>query len=85
MTEQRRLWIEEPGDEETTELSRVTKTWRKQGRPTPGIMAAMKLAPNALANVMRMNNAVTFGGSTLGRVREELIAATTSALNDCFY
>lgn len=85
MSDQRRLWIEEPGDEETKELSRLTKAWRKQGRSTPGIMAALKLAPKVLANVMRMNDAVTFGGSTLGRVREELIAASTSALNDCFY
>ena len=37
------------------------------------------------AGERRMNGAVTFGGSSLGRLREELIAASTSALNDCFY
>lgn len=85
MTNDRRAWITEPGDEDTPELTRVTKTWRNEGRSVPGIMAVMKQAPTTLANVMRMNTAVTFGGSTLGRAREELIAATTSALNDCFY
>ena len=43
------------------------------------------VAPKALQAVMQANMAVSFGGSTLGRRREELIATSVSALNDCFY
>lgn len=85
MMTDKRLWIDEPDDVATLELARVTRRWRDEGREVPAIMAAMKLAPNTLSNVLRMNNAVTFGGSVLGRAREELIATSTSALNDCFY
>jgi hypothetical protein len=85
MTTERRAWIDEPGDEDSPELERATRVWRQRRAPVPGIMAVLKQAPAALATVNRMTNAVSFGGSTLGRVREELIATCTSALNDCFY
>lgn len=78
-------WIKLPDDDATPELSRATASYRKEGRPVPGIMAIMKPSPKAMRAVNQMNNAVTFGGSTLGRHREELIATATSALNDCFY
>jgi hypothetical protein len=51
----------------------------------PGIIAIMKPSPRALSAVNRTNNAVTFGGSTLGRRREELVSTAVSALNDCYY
>jgi hypothetical protein len=51
----------------------------------PSVVAAMKPSPKALKAVLRMNTAVTFGGSSLGRRREEMIASTVSALNHCFY
>jgi hypothetical protein len=78
-------WIRLPEDEETVALKRATKPWRDQGRAVPGIIAVMKPAPRTLRGVMQMNSAVTFGGSRLGRRREELIATATSCLNDCFY
>lgn len=78
-------WIDLPDDEATPQLKRLTSAWRKQGRAVPGIMAIMKPAPRTFRTVNQMNNAVTFGGSTLGRHREELIATVTSALNECFY
>jgi alkylhydroperoxidase family enzyme len=77
-------WIDLPGDEDTRELERVTRKWRQQ-RGVPHVVGVMKPSVPALRGVMAMNNAVTFGGSTLGRRREELIATTVSALNDCFY
>jgi len=76
-------WIELPGDEETPALARLTKPWREEGLPS--VIAAMKHNPGALGHVNRMNNAVTFGGSLLGRREEELIATTVSAYNECFY
>ncbi|MCO4772870.1 MAG: hypothetical protein KDA24_22750 [Deltaproteobacteria bacterium] len=78
-------WIHLPDDEETPALERVTRPYRKQGRPVPAVIAIMKPNPKALRGVLAMNNGVTFGGSVLGRRREELIASVTSALNDCFY
>jgi hypothetical protein len=78
-------WLKLPGDEETPELARTTMPYRREGRPVPAVVAVMKLAPRTLRTVLRMNEAVCFGGSTLGREREELIAVTVSALNDCFY
>lgn len=78
-------WIELPDDEATPELARATKIYRDRGRATPAVIAAMKPNPRALNAVRRMNTAVTFGGSELGRRREELIASAVSALNDCFY
>jgi len=45
----------------------------------------MKHNPAAMRAVLQMNAAVTFGGSTLGQYREELIASVVSGLNECFY
>ena len=79
-------WIDLPADDATPELKRATRQWLvKERRPVPSVIAAMKPAPKTLTAVVRMNTAVTFGGSVLGRRREELIATTVSALNDCFY
>jgi hypothetical protein len=78
-------WIELPGDEDNPELERLTRSYRQQGRPTPAVVAVMKQSPRSLRAVLAMNFTVSFGGSSLGRRREELIAASVSALNDCFY
>lgn len=45
----------------------------------------MKPNPAALRAVLKMNQAVTFGGSSLGRRHEELIATAVLALKECFY
>jgi hypothetical protein len=78
-------WIELPGDEDTPELARLTRRYRVEGRPVPAVVSALKPNPKAMRAILQMNTAVTFGGSTLGRYREELIASTVSALNECFY
>jgi hypothetical protein len=77
-------WLKLPGDTETPELERITRPYREMGE-VPSVVAAMKPSPKALKAVLRMNTAVTFGGSSLGRRREEMIASTVSALNHCFY
>ena len=51
----------------------------------PNIMKCMGLRPEALMGVWRMNMSLTFGASTLGRVREEMLATAVSALNHCHY
>lgn len=79
------VWIDLPGDEATPTLSRLTAHWRKRGLDVPAVVAVMKPSPDTLRTVIRMNDAVSFGGSSLGRRREELIATTVSALGACFY
>ena len=78
-------WIKLPGDEETPELARATKPYRQAGRAVPAVVGVMKPSPKTLRSVLQMNFSVTFGGSSLGRVREETIATAVSAWNDCFY
>jgi hypothetical protein len=78
-------WITLPADDATPKLRRLTETYRRQGRPVPHVVAVLKPAPTTLQAVMRMNQAVTFGGSSLGRAREELVATVTSAVAECFY
>jgi len=77
-------WLKLPGDTETPELERITRSYREAGA-VPSVVAVMKPSPKALKAVLRMNYAVTFGGSSLGRRREEMIAMTVSGLNECFY
>ena len=78
-------WICIPDDDADPAVARAIQPWRAQGRPVPGVIAPMKHAPRTLRGVMAMNNAVTFGGSSLGRRTEELVATTVSAVNECFY
>lgn len=51
----------------------------------PNVIKCMSLRPEALLGVWRMNMGITFGASTLGRAREEMIATAVSALNHCHY
>lgn len=78
-------WLPLPDDQSSPLLTRLTRPWREEGRPVAHVMAVLKLNPSAMRSVFQMNNAVTFGGSTLGRRTEELISTQVSALNDCFY
>ena len=63
----------------------MTKKWRDDGLRVPAVIGIMKPSPATLRGVSQMNQAVTFGGSVLGRRREETIATAVSAINDCFY
>ena len=78
-------WLKLPDDQANPALARLTQPYRNDGRPTPSVIAAMKHNPAAMRAVLQMNAAVTFGGSTLGQYREELIASVVSGLNECFY
>ncbi len=52
---------------------------------TANIMRCMSIDPRMMSAVMELNRVVTFGGSTLTRVQEELIATTVSTINRCRY
>ncbi len=59
-------------------------TKSRNGR-LPGALKSMSLNPEALLAVKHLNNTLTFGASTLGRRREEMIATLVSTMNDCDY
>lgn len=62
----------------------ITKHPLSAGR-VPNIIKCMGLRPEALIGVWRLNMGITFGASTLGRPREEMIATAVSAANRCHY
>jgi AhpD family alkylhydroperoxidase len=78
-------WLTIPGDTETPELEQLTLPWRTRGEQVPPVMAVLKGRPRAFRAVLELNYALSFGASSLGRWREELIAVWVSALNQCFF
>jgi hypothetical protein len=75
-------------DEATGRLAEIYGELKKTplaGGRVPNIMKCMGLRPEALVGVWRLNMGITFGASTLGRRREEMIATAVSALNHCHY
>ena len=54
------------------------------GRVSP-VMQVFSLNPPLLGRVREMNSVITFGGSSLGRRREEMIATLVSSLNGCHF
>jgi hypothetical protein len=74
----------EAGEKLAEIYSEIKKTPLAGGR-VPNIMKCMALRPEALKGVWRLNMSITFGASTLGRRREEMIATAVSALNHCHY
>ena len=48
-------------------------------------MQTLSLNPEGLAGFEKFYHAISAGGSTLGRRREEMIATAVSAWNGCWY
>ena len=51
----------------------------------PNFVRAMSINPTAMQAINQLGDAVSFGASTLTRVREEAIATTVSVINKCRY
>ncbi len=51
----------------------------------PPVLQALSLHPDAMAALTGLNRSITFGGSTLTRVQEEMIATVTAVINACDY
>ena len=51
----------------------------------PNVLAAQSLKPEVLKRMLAYQDLITFGGSSLGRRKEELISFNVSALNKCVY
>lgn len=54
------------------------------GRLSPALQIA-SLSPKAMRALNRLNRTITFGGSRLGRRREEILSVVVSAINGCHY
>lgn len=60
------------------------KKTRKLKQISP-VLLSFGMRPEVLEEVTRLTFQATFGGSTLGRRREEMLATAVSAWNDCHY
>lgn len=56
-----------------------------RGGRLPPVLQIMSLHPEAMDAVNKLNSKISFGGSTLGRRKEEMIATLVSSINDCDY
>lgn len=55
------------------------------GGRVANVISCMGRRPEALLGVWQMNMGITFGASSLGRKREEMLATSVSAVNRCHY
>ena len=58
---------------------------REKDLNLPDVIKVMSINPRAMEAVENMNEAITFGASTLTRVQEEAIATVVSVANKCRY
>ena len=81
-------WIETVAEDEATGQVKATYDGarRQSGRERVGaIIKVFSLRPDLLKARVGFSGAMTFGGSGLGRRKEELIATSISALLHCKY
>jgi len=79
-------WIRVISDAEATgDVKEVYEEVKgKIGRISP-MLQAMSLRPEVLKRVHEMGNAIHFGGSSLGKQLEQMLAVVVSATNGCRY
>lgn len=70
---------------DTAEFYNMLKKAPFFGGRVPNVIKSLSLRPQAMQGVYHMSSAISFGGSSLGRVREEMIATAVSAVNKCHY
>lgn len=79
-------WIRTVGEEEAEGLVKeVYDAWRQAAGFVPNVVKSTSLKPLFTKRFEELRHAITFGGSRLGRRREEMIAVALSALNRCTY
>jgi alkylhydroperoxidase family enzyme len=78
-------WIKTVAEHEAQgRVAEIYAQWSNLGF-VPNIVKALSFRPEVLECVAPLSRTVTFGGSRLGRVREEMIATVVSAINRCHY
>ncbi|HUY18633.1 MAG TPA: hypothetical protein VMV15_05350 [Candidatus Binataceae bacterium] len=81
-------WVKMVGRNEASgslkaEYDRIAAQFADRGGAIPEITAIMSIRPELMIARNTLSNSCTFGGSGLGRLREELIATSISALLNC--
>lgn len=79
-------WIKTVEPEEATgELADIYNKLGASGRPIGNVVRAYSIKPALLKAARDFSHAVTFGGSSLGRRKEELIATVVAGKLRCTY
>ncbi len=79
-------WIQTiPEGEAADVLKEVYDAQAKMLGFVPGIIKSTSLRPDFTQKFEALRLAITFGGSRLGRRKEELVALVVSVLNKCHY
>ncbi len=79
-------WIKTvPDDQAQGKLADAYRDFRERFGIVPNIMQAFSLRPELTDLFARLSTTVTFGGSRLTRVQEEMIATVVSSINRCHY
>lgn len=80
------VWIKTVRPEEASgDLAEVYGELKARGRGIGNVVRAYSVKPSLLRAARTFSYAVTFGGSSLGRRKEELIATVIAAKLRCTY
>lgn len=78
-------WIKTLSPEEDATIKELSGYRVRTHGYWPNVLAAQSLKPEVLKRLLAFQDRITFGGSSLGRRREELISFHVSVLNACGY
>jgi hypothetical protein len=78
-------WVKVVAEEEATGLVKQIYQRSKRGSVQSEVVKVFSLRPELMDLRVRFGDRMTFGGSGLGRYREELIAVSISAICQCRY
>lgn len=79
-------WVEMVAPEDATGLvKRIYESGRQGKKQQSEIVTVFSLKPEIMDLRVRFGDRMTFGGSGLGRFREELISVSISAACECRY
>lgn len=79
-------WIKTIRPEDATgALKEAYDELKSQGKPVGSLVSAYSLKPAFLRASRDLSHTVTFGGSSLGQRKEELIAMVVAAQLKCTY
>jgi alkylhydroperoxidase family enzyme len=78
-------WIRELSPQEDPAIKEMHDAWHEKRGFVPNIIRVFSLKPELMRAFDDFSRAVTFGGTSLGRRREELISFYVSSLVNCRY
>jgi alkylhydroperoxidase family enzyme len=78
-------WIKMLGESDDPIVRELAEYRQRTHGYFPNVLQAMSLKPETLRRLLRFQDTMTFGGSSLGRRWEELISFRVSAVNTCTY